>query len=276
MRRGLGKGLAQLVAEQSDGSELELPLSSIVPNPRQPRTEFREESIRELSDSIREVGIIQPLIVRPIAEGRYELIAGERRLRAAKLLGLATVPVIVRSASNQLMLEMALIENVQREDITALECAGAYQRLIDEFGLRQEEVAVRVGKSRVTITNTLRLLKLPAPIREALAQGVIAEGHARAILMADGEVRQLRILEAVIRGGLSVREAEQLARPTEKKPSSRASTSNGRLHPDLVAVQDALADRFGTTVRIKQDRIEFDYFSDEDLSRLCDLLGVEL
>ncbi|MBV6457083.1 MAG: putative chromosome-partitioning protein ParB [Fimbriimonadaceae bacterium] len=276
MRRGLGKGLAQLVAEQSDGTELELPLSAIIPNPRQPRTAFHEASIRELADSIQEVGIIQPLLVRPIAEGRYELIAGERRLRAAKLLGLNVVPVIIRSANNQLMLEMSLIENVQREDISALECALAYQRLVDEFGLRQEDVAARVGKSRTAIANTLRLLKLPIEVRSALEQGTISEGHARAILMADGEPRQLRILETIVRNALSVREAEQLARPSERKQSAAKTTRNASFDPDLAAVQDSLSDRFGTTVRIKANKIEFTYYGEEDLTRLCDLLGVEL
>src|SRR5580704_9085673 len=182
MRRALGKGLSQLIAEQYEGPTNELPVADIVPNSRQPRTVFNDEALEELAASIREYGILQPLIVRPLAEGKHELIAGERRLRAAKLAGLTSVPVIVRSAGNQSSLELALIENLQREDINALESAKAYRRLIDEFGMTQEQVADRVGKSRVSVANTVRLLRLPKRIMEGLEAGFISEGHARALL----------------------------------------------------------------------------------------------
>lgn len=277
MRRGLGKGLAQLVAEQADGSELELSVDAIVANSKQPRTVFKGDALKELADSIREVGIIQPLIVRPISDGRYELIAGERRLRAAKIAGLSTVPVVVRSANNQTLLEMALVENIQREDISPLECAMAYARLIEEFGLRQEQVASRVGKSRAAVANTLRLLKLPEPVREALASESITEGHARAILMADTEAKQLEILERVLSHGLSVRETEELARPTERRVSGNGSHAPmPQKDPNLVALEDSLSSRFGTKVVIRANRLEFQFYDEEDLTRICDLLGVQL
>src|SRR5471030_664225 len=217
MRRALGKGLSQLIAEQYEGPTNELPVADIVPNSRQPRTLFNEEALEELAASIREYGILQPLIVRPIAEGKHELIAGERRLRAAKLAGLKTVPVLVRSAGNQSSLELALIENLQREDINALESARAYRKLIDEFGLTQEQVAERVGKSRTVIANTVRLLRLPRRITEGLERGIITEGHARALLSFESEAQQLAVYDQILERGMTVRDVENVAKP--KAPS---------------------------------------------------------
>src|SRR5947199_5012387 len=191
MMRVLGKGLSQLIGEQADTTISEVLVDAIVPNQRQPRTYFKEEAVQELANSIREVGILQPLVVRPLSEGKYELIAGERRLRASKLAGLETVPVLVRAADDRTSLEMAIIENVQREDISPLESARAYRKLIDEFGLTQEQVAQKVSKSRVSVANTLRLLRLPAQIQQALESGDIQEGHARALLAFESEEEQL-------------------------------------------------------------------------------------
>ncbi|RYG43843.1 ParB/RepB/Spo0J family partition protein [bacterium] len=197
MRKALGKGLSQLLGEQFDGTPVEATVESIVPNLRQPRTVFEDAPLKELAASIRQHGVLQPLVVRTVSEGKYELIAGERRLRAAKLAGLTTVPIHVRSADSLESLELALVENIQREDINAIEAARAYKRLIDEFGLTQEEVAERVRKARATVTNTLRLLKLPVEALEALENGAITEGHARALLAFPTVDKQIDILERI-------------------------------------------------------------------------------
>ena len=284
MRRGLGKGLSQLLGEESDSSPSSLNVDSIRANTRQPRTVFEEEALKELADSIREFGVLQPLIVRPVSDGVYELIAGERRLRASKLAGLTEVPVIIRTASAQQSLEMAIVENVQREDISAVECAVAYQRLIEEFGLTQEQVAQRVQKSRVAISNTLRLLKLPAPILKAVEQGTLTEGHARALLMADSQIRMLSIFEKVQREGLSVREAERMARggsapriPSGDPKPKKASVESD---PNMEALERGLSEYFGTMVKIEPGQVGgkmvFEYYSDEDLTRILDILGFNL
>ena len=168
MRSSLGKGLSQLIGEQTDGTPSQVAITAIVPNSRQPREHFEEAPLQELAESIRTFGVLQPLVVRPLTEGRFELIAGERRLRASKLAGLEYVPVVVRAADNQASLEIALIENVQREDISPLECARAYTKLMQEFGLTQDQVAAKVGKARTSIANTIRLLKLPQRDRKSV------------------------------------------------------------------------------------------------------------
>ncbi len=278
MRRALGKGLAQLIGEQADATPSEVAVSAIRPNANQPRVHFDDEALQDLAASIREVGVLQPIIVRPLTEGTYELIAGERRWRAAQLAGLATIPVIVRSAGRQDSLEWALIENIQREDIAPLECARAYRRLVDEFGLTQEEVADKVGKSRVTVTNTLRLLRLPARIQEGLAAGRITEGHARAILGAGSEVAQLALYDKIVRQGLSAKEAESGARATMAKP--RQGKKAALRDPDMMRIEEALSEKLGTTVRIKPSgrggEITVPYYSEEDLERLIEELGVQL
>jgi ParB family chromosome partitioning protein len=279
MRRALGKGLAQLIGEQHEGGPSEVPVDAIRPNASQPRITFDEDALQELADSIREAGILQPLIVRPLTEGTYELIAGERRWRAAQLAGLRTVPVIVRSAGRQDSLEWALIENIQREDIAPLECARAYRRLVDEFGLTQEEVADKVGKSRSAVANTLRLLRLPEKIQDALAAGKISEGHARAILGAGGEAAQLALFDKIQRQGLNVRDVEQGARATMARP--RASTVKPlKRDPALLEVEEALSEKFGTTVRVKRSgkggEIVVSFYSDEDLERLLEEWDVRI
>lgn len=277
MRRALGKGLAQLIGEQADATPSEIPVDAIRPNANQPRTHFDDEALQELAASIREVGILQPIIVRPRTEGTYEVIAGERRWRAAQIAGLEKVPVIVRSAGRQDSLEWALIENIQREDIAPLECARAYRRLVDEFGLTQEEVADKVGKSRVTVTNTLRLLKLPARIQDGLAAGAISEAHARAILGAGSEPAQLALYDRIVKQGLSAKEAESGARTTMARPRHKKAELRD---PDMIRLEEALSERLGTSVRIKPSgrggEIVVPFYSDEDLERIVEEFGIRL
>lgn len=276
--RGDGKG----GAKGEETGPLEVPLDAIVPNRRQPRESFEEEALEELAASIREHGILQPLLVRPLGDGRYELIAGERRWRAAQRAGLATVPVLTRSATGQAALEMALVENVQREDITPLECARAYRALIDEFGMTQEQVAAKVGKSRAAVANALRLLKLPAPILEGLQKGLVTEGHARALLMLEQEKDQLALFEAIVSEGLSVRQAEERARgagPPARRREGRVRPPE-ELDPNWIALQEGLSTYFGTSVRIKRGetggKLIVDFYSDDDLQRILDVLGISL
>ncbi len=284
MRRALGKGLSQLLGEQAEPSGITtISVNAIRANTQQPRTQFDEEALAELSDSIREFGILQPLVVRPLAEGQYELIAGERRLRAAKLAGLREVPATVRAASAQVSLEIALIENIQREDITAMECAVAYRRLSDEFGLTQEQVAQRVGKSRAAISNTMRLLKLPPVIQEAILHESISEGHARALLMVDSPLRQQALFERILRDGLSVRETERLARvedgPRITSPTKKSAPTKPK-DPNWEALEQGLSEYFGSPVQLAPDQVggklSIAFYSDDDLQRILDILGVSL
>lgn len=253
----------------------ELPIEAIVPNARQPRTEFDNDSIRELAASIAQVGLLQPLVVRPIGNGRYELIAGERRLRASQLAGLSQVPVLVRPAGAQHSLELALVENIQREDLSAIEAAVAYRTLAEEFGLTQEAISEKIGKSRVAVTNTLRLLKLPQTVQEGLRAGKISEGHARAILSFPTMESQLAAYEAAIRRDLTVREVEALG----KAASRRGTKQRPRVAQDD-ALEGALSERFGSPVRLyhagKDRRIEITVHDDEDLERVLDVLGITI
>lgn len=284
MRRALGKGLTQLMGEQSAPPSNTLPVSSLRPNAQQPRRHFDQESLEQLAKSIAEVGVLLPLIVRPVSEDNYEIIAGERRWRAAQMAGLEEVPVIVRSASAQDSLELAIIENVQREDISAIECAHAYKELIDKFGLSQEQVADKVGKSRVAVTNTLRLLQLPQKMQDALVDGSMTEGHARALLTAEAGARE-SLFKRVVAEGLSVRETERLARgpdavagtgaPVKVKSHTRTPSD-----PNMAALENGLSQYFGSPVKIERaetgGRIVVAFYSDEDLQRILDVLGVGL
>lgn len=286
MRRALGKGLSQLIAEQFESAPTEAEVESISPNARQPRLYFDEDALQELADSIREHGIIQPLLVRPSGENRYELIAGERRLRAAKLAGLARVPIVIRSADNQDSLELALIENIQREDINPIESAQAYRKLIDEFSLTQEQVAERVGKSRTAVANMVRLLRLPIEVQEGLQVGSISEGHARALLQLGDEHRQLEVYEDILVKGLTVRDVERIARPPNPDappPNPKAKETPKpfpAVDPNLRAVEDRLREFLGTPVKIlsteKGGTLTVEFFSDDDLQRVLDVIGFSL
>ena len=253
----------------------EVAISAIVPNKRQPRSYFKPETLEELAASIREVGILQPLVVRPMPGGRYELIAGERRFRASKLAGLSHVPVVLRSADDQLSLEMTIIENVQREDISPLESARAYRRLMDEFGLTQEAVSDKVGKSRVAIANTVRLLKLPARILDALEKSEITEAHARALLGFPLAAMQLAVFDLIIQKRLTVKAVEKLAAEgTRLRKGSKPLAKQE--DPNWHSLSEDLSLRLGAPTKLEREgaggHIVIDFYSEEDLMRIADAL----
>ena len=253
-------------------SVLEVAVGKILPNPHQPRVDFSEDRLSELAESIREHGIIQPLIVTRRGES-FELIAGERRLQAAKRAGLDTVPVVVREAEEEDKFELAIIENIQRHDLNALEEARAYRRLIDEFHLTQEEVARKMGKSRSLIANTLRLLQLPVEVQRSLQEGVISEGHARAVLSVAGTEKQLALFEAIVRENLTVREAEARSRTVTPKTYNRIVVAD----PAAKQAEEKLMSLLGTRVRVaragKGGRITIEYYGPDDLDRLMEKLS---
>lgn len=273
----LGKGLDALIPPSDSalqaGDVQQVAVEAIVPNPHQPRTHFAEDQLQELADSIKAHGVIQPLIVRPADDG-YTLIAGERRLQAAKLAGLERVPVVLREADAQQLVELALVENVQRADLSPLESAEAYQQLHEEFGLSHEQVAKRVGKSRVAITNTIGLLELSAVVKEALAQGKISEGHARALKALESAKAQGAALKTVMEQSLNVRQTEELVR--KLRGSKPAKAKQAAATPEIEALQGQLRDALGTKVSLqhgaKGGRITLFYYSDEELNSLVDRL----
>ncbi len=281
----LGRGLGALISdrknqnkEQRNATEIEL--EQIVVNRFQPRHHFDEEAIQELANSIQTKGIIQPLLVRKIGEEQYELIAGERRLRASQLLGLKKVPVVIREASDEESLELALIENIQRENLNPIEEAIAYQRLAKEFHLTQESISEKVGKKRATIANTLRLLSLSAEIQNYIQKNQISMGHARALLALPSEKEQLDFALRIIAEGLSVREIEQIV--TDKlHPNSTQKKKLRRMKRDghVADLEEKLQKILGTQVVIrnrgKSGRIEIYYYSMDDFDRILDGLGVE-
>lgn len=287
MRRALGKGISQLLKEgppleaPPESAPSEVPISSISPNKRQPRTHFDEVALQELADSIALHGILQPLLVRPSGAGKYELIAGERRFRAAKLAGLKAVPVVVRASDAKESLELALIENLQREDIGPLESARAYRRLIDEFGLTQESVAERVGKSRAAVANTVRLLRLPPRILAALESGEIAEAHARPLLAVEDQAVQLALLDRILGEGLSSKQVEQAVKPAgTKRARTRRQGVVDPSDPNWRALESKASEHLGAPVHLEGSErggsIQIKFFSEEDLLRIMDLLGVQL
>jgi len=278
MRKALGRGLEALLPEQASvspaGVESSVAVSEIVPNPDQPRRHFDEEALASLAESIRRHGLLQPLVVRRIA-GRFELIAGERRLQAAKRANLESVPVIVREARPEDRLELALIENLQRENLTPLEEAEAYRHLMDAYGLTQEEIAQRVGKSRPAITNTLRLLALPDAVKAQLEGGELSAGHARAVLSLEDAQEQVAFAREVVTRKLSKSTTESLAAARSKRPAKRTATSTAsEVH--VRALAEELTRDFGTRVRITSRArggcIEIEYYSEAELDRLVERL----
>ncbi len=281
-RSGLGKGLEALIPSAGPTPGLRrVNIDAIAPNPHQPRSIFDQEALEELANSIRELGLIQPLIVQQMpGEGdvsrppRYQLITGERRWRAARLAGLQHVDVIVKEATPQEMLEFALVENIQRADLNPLEEATAYQQLADEFGLTQERIAERVGRSRVSVANTMRLLRLPQGVKDALLQGRITEGHARALLMLDEDEEQLLALRAIEKKKLSVRQAEELVRRFQAATQtiSRQRTRS----PETEALESEFRDALGTRVDLfrsrKGGKLVIHFYSEEDLQAIYDRL----
>jgi len=269
-RQALGRGLQALIPTQrEERGTVEIPLAEILPSPFQPRKRFDDQKLDELTTSIRSHGVLSPVIVRQVPGG-YELVAGERRLRAAKRAGLERIPAVVREVSNAEMLELALIENLQREDLNPMEEAEVYRRLTEEFYLTQEEVASRVGRDRTSITNALRLLKLPPEIRQDLIEGTLSAGHARALLALEKQALQLKVRQEVIRRGLSVRQTELLVR--RLKAAAHPPRKTPRRLPQLSALEESLRRVLATKVRIvrsgRRGRIEIEFYSEEDLDRL--------
>lgn len=280
MNKRLGRGLDALIPSLSVNEEdkvIEISLSKLRPNPYQPRKTFDEESIKELAESIKQHGVIQPIIVRTVVKG-YEIIAGERRFRASQYCGNETIPAVVRSFSDQQVMEIALIENLQREDLNAIEVAIAYQALLDKFNLTQEELSLKVGKSRSHIANFVRLLSLPEEIKQNVSRGTLSMGHARALAGIKNEKTQLEIADQAITQEWSVRELEDAIQKLESKPvdTKEVAVKTKSRDPYIEHVEEALRDRFKTTVKIKQQKdkgkIELQYYSKQDLERLLELL----
>ncbi len=291
-RRGLGRGLEALIPpvgrQQESSGLMEVPVNSIVRNPLQPRQHMDEQALQELSNSIREHGLLQPLIVTQLgsdtgdaAARQYQLIAGERRLTAARMAGLSLVPVVVKEASDQQLLEMALVENIQRADLNVLEEANAYQQLSKEFGLSQQEIAAKVGKSRAAVANVMRLLRLPPDIQALVSEGDLSEGHARALLTLKQVEDQRRLAQEIISHGLSVRQTEDLVRqnkePDPKKSVSRKKERRGS--SQLTDVEEQFRRALGTKVQLRGGRrggrLIIFYYSEEELQGLYDLLVKE-
>jgi ParB family chromosome partitioning protein len=302
-RSGLGKGLGALIPAEVVGDRAsllrEVPVTSIRPNPLQPRTHFEEESMASLASSIRELGVLQPILVRETAEGEYELIAGERRWRAARRAGLQTMPVLVQSASDVRSLEQALVENLHREDLNPLEEAAAYQQLVDDFDYTHEQVAARVGKSRTAVTNTLRLLQLPAGVQRALADGLLSAGHARALLGTPDRNFQEELAKRAVAEGLTVRAVEEQVRrhgqgdvATVPAAEDGEETEDTRLRedpaapqpplrrrlaaPGVLELEDLLSNHLNTRVKVdmgsKRGRVVVEFATLEDLERIYKLM----
>ena len=295
-KKALGRGLNALLSDsekderlESDipvvhttpsGSISEIPVEQIEVNPFQPRTHFDQEALEELAESIKVHGIIQPITVRRLARDQYQLISGERRFQASQLAGLKTIPAYVRAADDQQMLEMALIENIQRENLNAIEIALSYQRLISECNLKQEQLGERVGKNRATITNYLRLLKLPPDVQIAVRDNRITMGHARAIINVENPDQQLYIFKKILAEDLSVRKVEELVRTlsetTAENSKTAAPTTANR---EISQLQSQLSSHFGTRVVVKSDgkkgEIKIPFLSVEDLNRILDILKMQ-
>ncbi len=277
-KKALGRGLSALLREvETTAAGLEsIPLDLIDPNPLQARRAFPEATLKELADSIRSSGVVQPVLLRRIqsTNGHYQLVAGERRWRAARLVGLETIPAVVRDFSDQDALEVSLTENLVREDLNPLEVAHAYESLQERFHLSHEQIAERLGVNRTTVTNTLRLLRLPPSVQEMVTNGKLSPGHARALLGLDSAVAQAQLARLILQRELSVREVEQMVASPEAKSARRQRTS--ALEPNTQAAVLELERTLGTRVKIignaKRGRIEISYFSAEDLNRIYDLI----
>ena len=290
-KTGLGKGLSALlndsgsvqatrsettVSEVSPGNISHIKINQVEVNPFQPRTEFDEQALQELSESIKLQGLIQPITVRK-AGSSYQLISGERRLRASKLAGLTEIPAYIRTANDQQMLEMALIENIQRENLNPIEVALSFQRMIDECSLKQEELGERVSKNRSTVTNFLRLLKLPPDIQIAIRDETISMGHAKAILGLEDVDKQLFVLKEVTSKSLSVRKAEELVRDMQNRTLKKKTQNTSNFSFQYQKIQDDLASKFSSRVKLKMQSqgkgaIEIPFASEDDLSRILELL----
>jgi ParB family chromosome partitioning protein len=263
----LGRGLSAILKDVDEGSVHTIPVQQILANPNQPRLEMKEESLRELAASIEEKGLLQPILVRR-KEGVYEIIAGERRFRAAKMAGLKEVPTIIREASDQEALELAMIENLQREDLNPLEIANVYRRFVEEFGYTHDELAKKTGIERSSVTNYIRLLKLPAWIQDLLAAGKLTQGHGRTLITLESEQEQKRYVKRALEEGLSVRELERVRKTTRTAPPSPFLNAEEML-------REALKTKVQVTFKKNKGRIIIEFYSKEDLDRLLDCLAVE-
>lgn len=299
-RNALGKGLSALLNDSNDvlpykkpssnnnnvssnaevnslGSVNDIKLSEIEVNPFQPRTDFDEQALADLAASIKLQGLIQPITVRRVSAHQFQLISGERRLRASKIAGLTHIPAYVRTANDQQMLEMALIENIQRENLNAIEVALSFQRMLDEVGLKQEELGERVSKNRSTVTNYLRLLKLPPTIQASIRDGDITMGHARALITVEDPVQQLYIHQHIIQQGLSVRKVEEMVRDIQKSRTKKEGKQPEPVSFQIQKIQDDLASKFSTQVKLKlgsrgNGTIEIPFLSEDDLGRILEML----
>lgn len=295
-KRGLGKGLSALLNDSVNvmpakagaaasasapevndlGSVTEIKIEEIEVNPYQPRTDFDKDLLQELADSIKLQGLIQPITIRRVNAKSYQLISGERRLRAAKIAGLKQVPAYVRTANDQQMLEMALIENIQRENLNAIEVALSFQRMIDECHLKQEELGERVSKNRSTVTNYLRLLRLPPVIQASIRDGNISMGHARALITVDDPAKQLYLHQLILQHGLSVRKVEEMVRDLQKSSHKKQEPALQLSH-HIRKIQDSLASKFSSRVKLKmgsqgKGSIEIPFLSEADLNRILEML----
>lgn len=278
-RSGLGKGLSALIPEElnEDENKSIISMNLIKPNSKQPRKIFDEEKLSSLAESIKEHGIIQPIVVKSVNNG-YMIIAGERRWRAAKLAGLKEVPVIVMDLTDKQVLEISLIENIQREDLNPIEEALAYRRLTQEFNLKQEELSIRIGKSRVAISNTLRLLNLDDRVQDYLKEGVITEGHGRALLAVANKNLQYELSQKIIDEELTVRDIEKIIKDINK--DNTIIEVNKPINPYYNEIKEKLQNYFDTKVNINfkknnKGKIEIEYYSEEDLQRILDMMKIE-
>lgn len=298
-RSGLGRGLESLIPTESasttsgDGTELrELAIAAVHPNPRQPRDRFDEDTLVALTDSVRELGVLQPVLVRRLDGTRYELIAGERRWRAARRAGLASIPAIIREVDDRRSLEEALVENLHRQDLNPLEEAAAFQQLVEEHGLTQEEVARRVGKSRPAVANALRLFQLPGPLQRLVATGQLQAGHARALLGADDRAFQEELAARIVADGLTVRQVEELVRARQATPGDEAKASGNAAEPPsarsaspspadrpaaLLELEEVLGGRLDTRVQVAiggrgRGKVVIEFADLDDLTRIYQLL----
>ena len=290
-RSGLGRGLAALIppGENEGITVRELPLSAISPNPRQPRGVFDEDELDGLAASIRDMGVLQPIVVRPLGDERYELIAGERRLRASKLAGLTRIPAVVRATEESDLLKEALVENIHRVQLNPLEEAAAYQQLLDDFEFTQEELARRLGKSRPTISNSLRLLGLPPSVQRKVAAGVISAGHAKALLAIESRTEQERLADRIVAEGMSVRSVEEYVRVQlmeDGEPSAGGGRSSARdassgrrprTAPGLIELQENLSDALMARVKIsmgaRKGKLQVEFGSVDDLERIVGIIA---
>ena len=281
-KKGLGKGLDTVFGDESEnileGAVSDVKITLVEPNKNQPRKTFDADKLEALAQSLKENGMIQPIIVTKAKSGRYTIVAGERRWRAAKLAGFSEVPVIVKDYSDQTVTEVALIENLQREDLNPIEEALGYKNLCDLYGLTQEEVSQKVGKSRSAIANSMRLLALDDNIQKLLVLGEISEGHARAALsLESAELREF-LINQVIANGLNVRQTENLAKELQKEPKQKKAKKNDIYKIELERIEKRISSGLGTKVKItqgaKKGKIEIEYYGNDDLERLLDLLKI--